>query len=125
MGEANDGFENCCVYILRHTDSDRWIANAETDDAVKLCLWAALEYMRSLGAEFSACACCDTVFSQAYIPESFVVLIPVEEDLQTVKADVRGVCLECSKHDDDWLIDQGVHREGLAPTPARLGDSIN
>jgi len=78
-----------------------------------------------MATEHSACSCCDTVFSQGDVPRAFIVLIPVEQDPEKVKAKAGAVCSECSKHDDEWLVDQGVHRKGLSVTTARPGDQTH
>jgi hypothetical protein len=75
--------------------------------------------------EYSACACCDTVFPDSNFPRAFLVLIPVEHDPEHVKAMVDGVCRYCSENDDQWLVDPSVDRVGLSAAPRRGNDQIH
>jgi hypothetical protein len=95
------------------------------DDVAKLCINAASNFVRAIPNEAAGCCCCDTFFSPDDKPPAFIILIPVEEDPEIVRAHAKAVCAECSSHDDEWLIEQGVRREGLAPTPPRPGDRVH
>lgn len=118
--------ENFRVYIVRKEHQKQWRAKAQDgDDTAKLCVNAAANFMKAVPNEPCGCCCCDTLFSPSDVPHAFIVLIPNERDSAKIKAHAFGVCIECSKRDDEWLVDQGVHREGLAPTAARPGDKIH
>jgi hypothetical protein len=111
------------VFVLRTEHQNEWVAKAKAgNDAARLCLWAAEKFTKGIPDEPSFCGCCDTGFSRHDSPRAFIILIPVKEDPDTVRAHAAGVCVECSRHDDKWLIDQGVRRDGLAPTPPRSSD---
>jgi hypothetical protein len=115
------------IYIMRHADRNEWLAKARAgDQAAKLCQWAASKWMKAMPMEHSACSCCDMVFSPGDIPRAFIVLVPVKEDPKKVKAKAGGVCSDCSSHEDKWLVDQGVRRQGgLSPTEGRPGDQVH
>lgn len=118
--------EDLRAHVMRQKHRNDGLAKASScDDLATLCCLAALNWMKGLATEHCACACCDMVFSGGDVPHAFIVLIPAKYDPETVKADAGGVCSECSKHDDQWLIDQGVRRQGLSPTEARPGDQIH
>jgi hypothetical protein len=118
--------EECRVYIVRKEDQKEWRAKAQNgDDVAKLCINTAGNFMRAIPNAPMGCCCCDTLFSSDDKPPAFIILVPVEEDPNMVRANARAVCSECGRHDNAWLIEQGVRREGLAPTPARPGDQIH
>ncbi len=108
--------ENCDGYIVRRKDQREWIAKAKSgDEAARICVAAASNYMKAIPDQPSTCGCCDTPFLLGYIPQAFLVLIPTRRDPKKSKAYTRAVCWECSKHDDRWLVEHGVRRVGLAP----------
>jgi len=114
------------VYIVRKENRNEWRTKAQNgDDVAKLCINTAANFMRAIPHEPMGCGCCDTPFLPNDRPPTFIVLIPVEEDPEKVRARAMAVCLECSKHDDAWLIEQGPRREGLSPTSARSTDKIH
>jgi hypothetical protein len=122
----NEDVEDLQVYVMRQKDRNEWLAKARGgDDLAALCWLAAVNWMKGLATEHCVCSCCDMVFSGGDVPHAFIVLIPAKYDPETVMADAGGVCSECSKHDDKWLVDQGVRRQGLSPTEARPGDQVH
>jgi hypothetical protein len=113
-------------HIMRYEDRYAWRAKARSGgETANICLWAAENWMKDLPTEHSVCPCCHTVFSPTDVPRAFIVLIPVETDPERVKARAAGVCAECCKHDDQWLVAQGLGLTGLAPTTARPGDRVH
>jgi hypothetical protein len=126
MASDKSEFEECRAYIVRREDQKEWLAKAEGgDEAAKLCLSAAANFMRAITNEPSGCACCDTLFGRVDVPPAFIILIPVERDPVKVRAHAMAVCAECSKHDNKWLLDQGPKRQGLSASLARPGDKIH
>jgi hypothetical protein len=118
--------EKLNVYIVRHEDRKEWRAKANSGEEVaRVCLWAISKWIKDLPTEYSACSCCDAVFSESDVPKAFVVLIPAVDDPENVKATAGGVCLECSKHDNQWLLDQSIRRKGLSAASRRRGDQIH
>jgi hypothetical protein len=118
--------DGCRVHIMRHKDRTAWIVKANGGDRVAgLCLLAISRWMNVMWKESSACACCDTVFPDSEFPRAFLVLVPADENPENVKAAVDAVCRYCSKNDDQWLVDQGIHREGLSAAPRRGNDQIH
>jgi hypothetical protein len=98
--------EACCAYIVRKENQKHWRAKARSgDDTAKLCINAAANFMKAIPNEPSGCCCCDALFSFDDKPPAFIVLIPLKEDPEVVRAHAKAVCAECSKHDDKWLID--------------------
>lgn len=75
--------------------------------------------------EPSWCGCCDTSFSLGEVPRAFIVWIPTERDPEKVTAHAIAACSECSKHDDKWIVDQGVRWERPALATARSGDPVH
>ena len=65
--------------------------------------------------EHFVCGRCESMLSRADTL-AFVVLVPVHKDSERVRVKELGVCLECSKHGNRWLVHQGVRPEGLSPT---------
>ena len=121
-----DEAEKCHVYIVRKEDQKEWRTKAQNgNDVAKLCINTAANFMRAIPNEPMGCGCCDAPFLPDDRPPAFIVLIPVEKDPEKVKARAMGVCLECSKHDNAWLIEQGPRREGLSITPAQSTDKIH
>jgi hypothetical protein len=118
--------EECRVHVMRHKDRTAWIVKANSGDRVaELCLLAISRWMNVMWKEYSACACCDTVFPDSEFPRAFLVLVPAEENPENVKTAVDAVCRYCSKNDDQWLVNQGVHREGLSAATRRGSDQIH
>jgi hypothetical protein len=104
------------IYLLRREQQKEWLAEAESgDETAKLVMSAASKRMSDLATEPSGCFCCDRVFLPGEIPRAFIVLIPTERDPAKGKATAGAVCVECGKHDDEWLIDQGL--KGLSRLP--------
>ncbi len=121
-----EAVESSHIHILRKEDQKEWFARASAGDEIaQLCMKAASHYLKAMDSQPSACCCCDTLFSSTDIPPTFIILVPVEQRAETVRADVKAVCAECSKQSNQWLVDQGLRREGLAITPPRSGDSIH
>ena len=61
--------EECRVHIMRHKDRTAWIAKANSGDRdTGLCLSAISRWMNVMSKEYSACACCDTVFPDSENP---------------------------------------------------------
>ena len=118
--------EECRVYVLRKRDSAEWQAlAAKGDENAQICIWAVGKFYRLMTDEPSWCACCDVHFVLSDIPQAFIILIPVNRNPTDITARAFAVCVECSKQEDDWLIDQVVRRDGLAPTTVRPGDKIH
>jgi hypothetical protein len=118
--------EECRVYILRKRDSAEWQAlAARRDESAQACVWAVGKFYRMMADEPSWCGCCDALFASGDIPQAFIVLLPVERNATDITARAFAVCTECSKQEDDWLVDQGARRDGLALTTARPGDNIH
>lgn len=123
MGEKG---EECRVYVLRKRDSAKWeTLAARGDENAQACVLAAGKFFRTMADEPSWCGCCDALFALGDIPQAFIILIPVERNPTAISARAFAVCVECGKQEDDWLINQGVRRQGLAPTTARPGDKIH
>jgi hypothetical protein len=117
--------EKCRVYILRKQDCAKWETSAARgEENARLCVFAVGNFYRLMAKEPSWCACCETLFIAGDIPQAFIVLIPVDIT-ENILARAFAVCVECSKQEDPWLIDQSVLRKGLAPTTARPGDKIH
>jgi hypothetical protein len=120
----NDG--ECRVHILRKRDSAEWEASAaKGDENAQTCVLAVGKFYRLMAEEPSWCGCCDVLFTPGNIPQAFIVLVAVERNPTDISARTFAVCAECSKQEDQWLVEQGVRREGLAPTTARAGDKIH
>jgi hypothetical protein len=114
------------VYVVRREHQKEWLAKAQGgDETAKVCMWAGKNFMKAMRQEHSVCACCDRVFSGVDIPRAMVVLIPAEPDPEKVKAQAGGVCAECSKHDDQWLVDESTRRIGLSKAGMRPGDKAH
>jgi hypothetical protein len=123
MGEERG--EECQVYILRKGDSAEWQALAAKGDGnAQICVWAVGKFYRLMADEPSWCGCCEVLFSSGDIPQAFIILLP-ERNPADPTARAFAVCAECVKQEDNWLVDQGVRRQGLAPTKARPGDIIH
>src|SRR5450759_2710480 len=123
---TNEESEEFRVYLMRRQDQKRWLAEANSGSEIaKTVLWAASNWMKDMATEPSACSCCDRSFLPGDVPPAFVLLIPSVRDPEKVKAKASGICSECSVHDDRWLIDQAVHRQGLSPAAARPGDQMH
>jgi hypothetical protein len=114
--------EECRVYILRKRDSAEWQALALKSENAQACVWAVGKFYRMMADEPSWCGCCDALFASGDIPQAFIILLPVERNPKDITA---RACAECGKQEDDWLVDQGVRRDGLAPTTARSGDKTH
>lgn len=124
LNYQGDIFDDFHVHVIRGKDQKEWMAKARGgDEQAKLCWWVVTSFVEAMPNEHSVCGCCDTLFSAGEAPQAFIVLIPADPEAKASAA--IGVCSECSKHDDNWLVDQGVRREGLAPTTARPGDRIH
>jgi hypothetical protein len=108
--------EDCCVYIVRKEDHKQWMVNAERGDlTAELCIQAVDRVRRAIPNELGHCCCCDTRFRPDDNPAAFIVLIPVNSNLEMITAHASAVCSECGTHDAQWLIEQGVRKEWLAP----------
>jgi hypothetical protein len=83
--------------------------------------WATRKWLEDLRREHSACSCCDARFSPAEPPSAFLVLIPVISDPQTVSAKIGGICPECSKHENKWLLDNSLRRGSEVLSPPLIG----
>jgi hypothetical protein len=127
MTQNDDAGEAHRIYVLRRVDKEEWTAKVRADDEMALrCISAVRIFMRDLSnGEPIHCGCCEGLFSSSDVPETVLVLIPVKYDPGNVTVQAWGMCKECSKHDDRWLIDYGPKREGLAPTPPRSGQTIH
>ena len=118
--------DECRVHIMRYRDRTTWIKKANGGDRVAgLCISAISSWLNLMLRGHSTCACCDTVFPDSEFPRAFLVLIPAEQNPENVEAMVDGVCRYCSKNDDQWLVDQGIDREGLSAAPRRANDQIH
>jgi hypothetical protein len=118
--------EECRVYVLRRRDSAEWQGSAaKGDENAEICILAVGKFYRLMNDEPSWCACCDVRFAPSDIPQAFIILIPVKRNPADVTARAFAVCDECSKQEDDWLVDHGVRRDRLAPTTVRAGDTIH
>lgn len=123
---ADEKGEECRVYVLRKRDSAAWQGlAAKGDESAQICIWAVGKFYRLMADEPSWCACCDVHFAPSDIPQAFIILIPVNRNPTDITARAFAVCAECSKQEDDWLVDQGVRPDGLAPTTVRPGDKIH
>jgi hypothetical protein len=123
---VKDKVESCHIFILRKKHARKWRAKAQAgDDLAKLCISASANFVKAILNEPTGCSCCDTAFSPDDKPPAFIVLVPVKIDPHVARAHAKAVCSECAKHDDGWLVEQGVNREGLAITPTRRGDQIH
>jgi hypothetical protein len=123
----SEGFsEQCNVYIVRRADQKEWMAKAQEGEGIAVvCMRAAGQFMKDIPNEPLHCTCCEALFSPSNLPEAFIVLIPVKHDPDNFSAQTQGVCSECSKNDNRWIVDNGPKREGLSPTTARSGDDIH
>ena len=113
--------EDFRVYVVRKEHQKEWLARADSgsDEVARECMWAASQWMKDLSAERterSVCACCNTALSTTKKPPAIIVLIPLIRDPETVRATAGGVCSECAKHDDTWLAEHGVRRDGYLMT---------
>jgi hypothetical protein len=123
---TNDDSEEFRVYLIRRQDQKKWLAAAAGGSEVaKLVLWAASNWIKDMATKYSACSCCDRLLSPGDVPNAFVVLIPTVRDPEKAKAKAGAICPECNAHDDRWLIDQAINRQGLTPAAARPGDQIH
>jgi len=119
--------EECRVYLVRRPDQREWLAKANAGDEVaRLCVWAASNLMRAISqGRLVRCTCCETSFNSAVVPQAFIVLLPIKRDAEKVGAHAMGVCAECCKKDDQWLLDQGLKRETLSPNSPQSHDKIH
>jgi hypothetical protein len=126
MIEPLEEFEDFRVYVMRHEDRKKWTGQIrEGNKEARICQWAASMAMNEIDTEHVACSCCDTVFLRDDVPLAFIVQIPIIKDPEMISATAGAACAECSKEADRWLVDQAIHRKGLAPTGARRGDRIH
>jgi hypothetical protein len=117
--------EECRVYVLRKPDSAEWQSlAAKGDENAEICILAVGKFYRLINDEPSWCACCDLHFVPSDIPQAFIILIPIKRNPTDITARAFAVCDECSEQEDDWLVDHGVRRDGLAPTTVHPGDKI-
>jgi len=125
MTDNGDAGEAHHIYVLRQADKEEWEAKARTGDEIaRRCISAVKNFARGLlNGELTLSGCCERLFLSSDVPQAFLVLIPVKYDPNHVTVQVWGMCEECSKHDNQWLVDQGPKREGLAPTPPRSGQT--
>ena len=123
----SEGFsEQCDVYIVRKADQEEWMAKAQEGEGIALvCMRAVGQFMKDIYSEPLHCSCCETLFSPSNLPEAFIVLIPVEHDPKDFSTQTRGVCSECSKNDNRWIVDNGPRRDGLSPSTGRPGDKLH
>jgi hypothetical protein len=113
-------------HVMRYEHRHAWRAEARNGrEIAKLSLSAAEDWMTELAADDLGCPCCSRMFSPGDIPRAFIVLIPTEPDPEGFKAFAAGVCADCCKHDDLWLIEQGVASAGPAPTTRRRDDRVH
>src|SRR5262245_58566255 len=125
MPMAVEQFEDFRAYIVRYEDRAEWLQEARGgNETAKICQWAASNWMREM-AEHDLCSCCERTFSPPSRPRAFIVLIPIKKHPEKVRAKAGGVCAECSKRDNRWIIDNGAHRLGLPTTPPGLGDKLH
>jgi hypothetical protein len=118
--------ESFRVYIMRYEDRTEWRAKAKGgDENARICQWAASKWMRARPTEHAACSCCDMVFSATDEVRALLILISTNVDPDKIKAKAGGVCAECSKHDDKWIVDQSARREGLSAATRRSGDQLH
>jgi hypothetical protein len=114
------------LYVMRYEDRAEWRAKAKSgDENASICQWATSKWMRALSTEHAACSCCDVVFSAKNEVRAMLILISANANPDTIKAKAGGVCAECSKHDDNWIVDQSADREGLSTAGRRPGDQLN
>jgi hypothetical protein len=114
--------EKVDVHIFRKEHVEQWVAKARSGhEKARVCLWATRKWLEDLPTEYSACSCCDAPLSPDEPPQAFLVLIPVISDPETVSAKVGGICPECSKHENKWLLDKSLRRgsEILSPLAKR------
>jgi len=122
---ASKDFEEHRVHIMRYQDRNRWLAAARRgNEAARLCQWAASKWMKGMATEPSACTCCDRVLSGADIPRAFLILVPTRRDPERVRATACAVCAECSRHDNQWLVNEGLYRNGLSRAEPRPGERL-
>jgi len=123
----SEGFpEQCEVYIVRAADQKEWMAKAQEGEGIAVvCMHAAGQFMKDIPNEPLHCTCCGALFSPSNLPDAFIVLIPVNHDARDFSVQTQGVCPECSKNDNSWIMDNGPKREGLTPTAARPGDKLH
>jgi hypothetical protein len=123
----SEGFpEQCEVYIVRAADQKEWMAKAQEGEGIAVvCMHAAGQFMKDIPNEPLHCTCCGALFSPSNLPDAFIVLIPVKHDPRDFSVQTQGVCPECSKNDNSWIMDNGPKREGLTPTAARPGDKLH
>jgi hypothetical protein len=113
-------------HVMRYEHRHAWRAQARSGaEIAKLSLSAAEEWMTDLATDHVGCPCCNMMFSRGDIPRAFIVLIPTEPDPKGIKALAAGVCADCCRHDDLWLIEHGVAGTEPAPTTVRPGDRIH
>lgn len=116
--------EECHVYIVRRADQEEWMAKAKEGEGIALvCMRAAGQFMKDISNEPLRCTCCEALFSASNLPEAFIVMIPVDHDPKDFSTQTRGVCTDCSKNDNRWIVDNGPGREGL--TAARPHDKLH
>ena len=115
--------EECSVYIVRRADQEEWTAKAKGGEAIALvCMRSVGQFMKDISNEPLHCTCCEALFSPRNLPEAFIVMIPVIHDTGNFDVQTQGVCSECSKNDNGWIVDNGPNREG--PT-ARQSDKLH
>jgi hypothetical protein len=114
------------VYIVRRADQKEWMAKAQEGEGIAgICMRSAGQFIKDMSNEPLHCTCCEARFSPSNLPEAFIVLIPVEHDPKDFSVHTHGVCSECSKNDNRWILDNGPNREGLSPTTARPEDKTH
>jgi hypothetical protein len=113
------------VYILRKENVKQWVAIARSGgEKARVCLWAAQKWLEDLPTEYSACSCCDTPLSPEEPPPAFLVLIPVISDPETISARAGGICPDCSKHDNKWLLEKSLRRGNEVISPPLTGPDV-
>ena len=66
--------EECRVHIMRYKHRATWLAKAKGGDPLAgLCMSAISRWLNVMLTEYSACACCDTVFPDSEFPRAFLV----------------------------------------------------
>ena len=117
--------EECRVHIMRYKHRATWLAKAKGGDPLAgLCMSAISRWLNVMLTEYSACACCDTVFPDSEFPRAFLVLIPVEHDPEHVKAMVDGISV-LQRERRPMAGRSGIDREGLSAAPRRGNDQIH
>jgi hypothetical protein len=110
---SDDGSaELCHVVVARTSDRENWEAKANAGDPIALLWKEALRNFEDTSSN-RACACCAKPLALSGAPQTFLVFVPAND---VIEAQVMGVCVKCSKLDDQWLKQHYSKDAGLEPS---------